>query len=162
MFVQGAIGWGFLPRGVLLPVQDRRLPPPGQRVEPLDPRAALKQTPMADAMRALILTDPRLRSYRFTAAARSPDRSELFLGSDGTGLIRLDPMTGEWSRLTFGLLATRAGAVATAPGGAWVAAAGRVGEGPGLTWVAPEPSAATPVQGSGTTGVPVVDGRQPD
>src|SRR3989442_4292128 len=127
IFVQGAIGWGFLPRGALLPVQDRPLPPPGQRVESLDARAALNQAPMADAMRALILTDPRLRSFRFTAAAHSPDRSELFLGSDGMGLVRIDPMTGDWSRLTFGLLATRAGAVATAPwggGGAWGDSAG--------------------------------------
>jgi ligand-binding sensor domain-containing protein len=165
IFVQGAIGWGFLPRGALVPVQDRPLPPPGQRVEPLDPRAALNQAPMADALRALILTDPRLRSYRFTAAARSPDRSELFLGSDGMGLIRLDPMTGEWSRLTFGLLATRAGAVATAPGGggaggAWVASAGRVGERRGLTWVAADLSADTAIEGAGTLGFPCVEGRR--
>src|SRR3989442_6722300 len=160
MFVQGAIGWGFLPRGVLLPVQDRRLPPPGQRVESLDARAALNQAPMADALRALILTDPRLRSYRFTAAARSPDRSELFLGSDGMGRIRIDPMTGEWSRLTFGLLATRAGAIATAPGGAWVASAGRVGERRGLTWVAADLSADTAIEGSGTLGFPCVEGRR--
>src|SRR5205809_5367222 len=155
IFVQSAIGWGFLPRGALIPTQDRPLPPPGQRIEPLDPRAALNQAPMADAMRALILTDPRLRSFRFTAAARSPDRSELFLGSDGMGLVRIDPMTGEWSRLTFGLLATRAGAVATAPwggGGAWVASAGRVGERRGLTWVAADLSADTGVEGAGALG----------
>jgi len=163
IFVQSAIGWGFLPRGALIPTQDRPLPPPGQRIEPLDPRAALDQAPMADAMRALILTDPRLRSFRFTAAARSPDRSELFLGSDGMGLVRIDPMTGEWSRLTFGLLATRAGAVATAPwggGGAWVASAGRVGERRGLTWVAADLSADTAIEGAGTLGFPCVEGRR--
>src|SRR5439155_678693 len=94
IFVQGAFGWGFLPRGALVPVPDRPLPPPGQRMVPLDARTALAQTPLADAMRALILTDPRLSHYRFTAAARSPDLSELFLGSDGVGLIRLRPSPG--------------------------------------------------------------------
>src|SRR5207253_4835931 len=33
IFVQSAIGWGFLPRGALIPTQERPLPPPGQRVE---------------------------------------------------------------------------------------------------------------------------------
>src|SRR3989442_7275795 len=83
IFVQGASGWGFLPRGALFPVQDRPLPPPGQRVTPLDPRRALAQAPFAEAMRALILTDARLASYRFTAAAGSPARSERFSACAG-------------------------------------------------------------------------------
>ena len=160
IFVLGASGWGFLPRGALFPVQDRPLPPPGQRVTPLDPRTALAQAPFAEALRALILTDPRLSSYRFTAAARSPDRSELFLGSDGAGLVRVDPATGQWDRLAFGLLAARAGAVAVAPGGVWVASAGRVGERRGLTWVARDLSADTTIEGTGTLGFPCVEGRR--
>jgi len=160
IFVQGASGWGFLPRGALFPVPDRPLPPPGQRVTSLDPRTALAQAPFAEAMRALILTDPRLASYRFTAAARSPDRSELFFGSDGAGLVRVDPATGEWNPLRFGLVATRAGAVAAAPGGVWVASAGRVGERRGLTWVARDLSADTTIEGTGTLGFPCVEGRR--
>src|SRR5256884_7622225 len=131
IFVQGAFGWGFLPRGALFPVQDRPLPPPGQRVTPLDPRRALAQAPFAEAMRALILTDARLASYRFTAAARSPDRSELFFGSDGAGVVRVDPATGGWNRLVVGLIAARAGAGAAAPGGGWGASAGGGGGGGG-------------------------------
>ena len=165
IFVQGAFGWGFLPRGALVPVPDRPLPPPGQRMVPLDARTALAQTPLADAMRALILTDPRLSHYRFTAAARSPDLSELFLGSDGVGLIRLDPSTGQWDRLGFGLVAVRAGAVAAGPGrgdgeGVWVASAGRVAERRGLTWVAADLSADTTIEGWGALGFPCVDGRR--
>ena len=165
IFVQGAFGWGFLPRGALVPVPDRPLPPPGQRMVPLDARTALAQTPLADAMRALILTDPRLSHYRFTAAARSPDLSELFLGSDGVGLIRLDPSTGQWDRLGFGLVAARAGAVAAGPGrgdgeGVWVASAGRVAERRGLTWVAADLSADTTIEGWGALGFPCVDGRR--
>src|SRR5438046_5345555 len=160
IFVQGASGWGFLPRGALFPVPDRPLPPPGQRVTPLDPRTALAQAPFAEAMRALILTDPRLASYRFTAAARSPDRSELFFGSDGGGLVRVDPATGEWNPLRFGLIATRAGAVAAASGGVWVASAGRVGERRGVTWVPVDLSADTTIEGTGTLGCPCVEGRR--
>src|SRR5207244_11963174 len=116
------------------------------------------QAPFAEAMRALILTDARLASYRFTAAARSPDRSELFFGSDGAGVVRVDPATGEGNRLVFGLIATRAGAVAAAPGGVWVAWAGRVGERRGGTWVPGGLSAATTREGTRTRGVPCADG----
>ncbi|HEY6207629.1 MAG TPA: hypothetical protein VIW28_01100, partial [Gemmatimonadales bacterium] len=127
VFVQGAAGWGFLPRGSMLPIPGRPLPPPGRRIQPLDPGTALDRVPLADAMRALILTDPQLRRHRFTAAARSPDRSDLFLGTDGMGLVRVDALTGDWERLSFGLIAPRAGAVAPGSGGVWVAAAARAG-----------------------------------
>src|SRR5256885_13126758 len=47
---------------------------------------------------------PYTTLFRSTAATRSPDRSELFFGSDGAGLVRVDPATGEWDRLAFGLI----------------------------------------------------------
>ena len=160
VFVQGAAGWGFLPRGSMLPIPGRPLPPPGRRIQPLDPRTALDRVPLADAMRALILTDPQLRRHRFTAAARSPDRSDLFLGTDGMGLVRVDALTGDWERLSFGLIAARAGAVAPGSGGVWVAAASRAGERRGITWVAADFSADTGVEGSGALGFACVEGRR--
>src|SRR5207245_2297991 len=113
--------------GAILPVPDRPLPPRGQRVQPLDAATALDLAPAAEALRALILTDPRLRPHRFIAAARSPDRSDLFFGTDGMGLVRVDAATAEWENLSYGLLSARAGAVTLAPGGVWVASAGRGG-----------------------------------
>src|SRR5881409_4257106 len=41
VFVRSPFGWTFLPRGGLLPVGDRPLPPPGQRIQPLDAETAL-------------------------------------------------------------------------------------------------------------------------
>ncbi len=160
IFVQGAFGWGFVPRGALLPIPGRPLPPPGQRIQPLDPQTALNRAPMADAMRALILTDPRLRSHRFTSVARSPDQNDLFFGTDGMGLVRVDGTTAEWETLPYGLLAARAGAVTPGPGGVWVASAGRVGERQGLTWVAADLSADTLIEGPGSIGFPCVEGRR--
>ena len=159
VFVQGAAGWGFLPRGSMLPIPGRPLPPPGRRIQPLDPGTALDRVPLADAMRALILTDPQLRRHRFTAAARSPDRTDLFLGTDGMGLVRVDALTGDWERLSFGLIAPRAGAVAPGSGGVWVAAAARAGERRGITWVAADFSADTGVEGSGALGFACAEGR---
>jgi len=160
VFVQSAAGWGFLPRGSMLPIPGRPLPPPGRRIQPLDPRTALDRVPLADAMRALILTDPQLRRHRFTAAARSPDRSDLFLGTDGMGLVRVDALTGDWEGRSFGLIAARAGAVDPGAGGVWVAAAARAGERRGITWVAADFSADTGVEGSGALGFACVEGRR--
>ncbi len=156
----GGVGWGFLPRGALLPVAGRPLPPPGQRVQPLDPQAALNQAPMADAMRALILTDPRLRAHHFTAAARAPGQNELFFGTDGMGLVRVDATTAEWERLGFGLAAPRAGALALGPDGVWVAAVARLSERRGLTWVQADLSTDSVIEGPGTLGFGCVDGRR--
>ena len=41
-------------------------------------------------LRALILTDPQLRTYQFTAAAATPDQSDLFFGTTGLGVVRFD------------------------------------------------------------------------
>jgi len=158
IFMQGAAGWGFLPRGSMLPIPGRPLPPAGRRIQPLDPSIALDAVPLADAMRALILADPQLRRHRFTAAARAPDRSDLFLGTDGMGLVRVDALTGEWERLPFGLIAARAAAVAPGSGGVWVAAGG--GERRGISWVAADLSVDTTIQGSGALAFACVEGRR--
>src|SRR5207245_10107565 len=47
--------------------------------------AALARAPLVDAMRAAILTDPRLRTHQFTSAAATPDRPEIFFGTNGRG-----------------------------------------------------------------------------
>src|SRR6185369_13590473 len=110
---------------------------------PLTVEAALARAPAADAIRALILTDPRLRNYQFTAAASTPDRPDLYLGTNGMGLVRVDPQTGEWEALPYGLLATGVGAIAPAPDGIWAATNAR------LTWVAADLSATRTTEGGG-------------
>jgi len=115
-------------------------PPGGQT---LTVATALARAPAADAIRALILTDPRLRNYQFTAAASTPDRPDLYLGTNGMGLVRVDPQTGEWEALPYGLLATGVGAIAPAPDGIWAATNAR------LTWVAADLSATRTTEGGG-------------
>jgi ligand-binding sensor domain-containing protein len=160
VFVQSAAGWGFLPRGALVPIAGQPLPPPGRRIVPLTPESALALAPMADALRALILTDPRLRTFRFTCAARSPDWTDLFFGTNGIGMVRMDATTAEWQALPFGLVAVRAGGVAEGTGGVWVASRSRVGERRGLTWVAADLSAMSATEGSGAIGFGCLEGRR--
>ena len=150
VFLRDITGWHFLPRGALLPIAGTPLPPPGRRVEPLDARTALATAPMAQALRALILTDPRLRSYQFTSAARTADDNDLFFGTNGLGLVRIDGTVGQWEPLTFTLLGVRADALALGPDGVWVAGgvSPRIGSGgrSGVTWLPSDLSSTTPVE----------------
>jgi len=124
--------------------------PSGHVDELLTVERALAAAPLADAMRAAILTDKRLRTHQFTAAAATPDRPEIFFGTNGLGLVRVDKQTGEWEVLTYGLLAPGVGAVAPAPDGIWAAANARPGiERRGLTWVASDLSATRSSEGAG-------------
>ena len=111
--------------------------------------AALARAPLVDAMRAAILTDPRLRTHQFTSAAATPDRPEIFFGTNGLGMVRVDKLTGEWEVLSYGLLAPGVGAIAPTPEGVWAAANARPGERRGLTWVARDLSATRTSEGGG-------------
>lgn len=111
--------------------------------------AALASAPLADAMRAAILTDQRLRTHQFTAAAATPDRPEIFFGTDGLGLVRVEKQTGEWEVLSFGLLAPTVGAVTRVPSGVWSATSALPGRAQrrGLSWVASDLSASRTSEG---------------
>lgn len=111
----------------------------------MDVRTALATAPMAEAQRALILTDSRLRSFQFTAAARTADDNDLFFGTNGRGLVRLDPAMGQWEPLGFSLLAAGADALATGADGVWAASASRFGRS-GLTWLPDDLSSTTPLE----------------
>jgi hypothetical protein len=129
----------------------------------LSPEAALNQAPAAQALRALIFTDARLRTYQLTAAARTPDQPDLYLGTNGMGVVRVDPATGQSEPLTYGLLAPSAGAVAAGPGGVWVATNARPGgaERSGFTWVSDDLAATTTSEGGGAAlGFTFLQGRR--
>lgn len=160
VYVQGAGGWSFVPRGGLAAIPGQPLPPPGRRIIPLDAETAFRLAPAADALRAFILTDVRLRTFRFTSAARTADRAELFFGTGGMGVVRLDATSGEHQTLSFGLVAPRAGAVLAGGEGVWVTSLSRAGERRGLTWVAADLSSDSTVEGAGVTGFGCLEGRK--
>lgn len=145
IYLRGASGWAFLPRGGLIPLSNRA-PPPGA-LRPLDPQAAFARAPQADALRALILTDPRLRTYQFTSAASTPDQTEIFLGTTGLGVVRLDGFGARWEALAYGLRASRATGLAPAADGVWV------GAGDGLTFLSADLSQTRWIAGEGSRGL---------
>lgn len=122
--------------------------PSGQIDQPLTVEAALVSAPIADALRAAMLTDARLRTHQVTAAAATPERPEIFFGTNGMGLVRVDKQTGAWDVLTYGLIAPGVGAVASGPNGVWAATSARaVAQRRGLTWVASDLSATRGAEG---------------
>ncbi|MGH7675112.1 MAG: hypothetical protein ACREMV_07555 [Gemmatimonadales bacterium] len=150
IFVRTRGGWAFVPRGFGAPVPAASLPPPDRQLRPLTPDAALAQAPAVDAMRSLLLLDPRLRLHRFTSAARTADQTDLFFGTNGMGLVRVDAVTGEFETLAFGLEAPRAAAVAAGVGGVWVASdapPGGAARG-AVTWLVEDLSTAVGSEGA--------------
>jgi len=148
IYVRTQRGWAFVPRGFGAPVSAASLPPADRQLRPLTPEAALAQAPAADAMRSLLLLDPRLRVHRFTSAARSADQPDLFFGTTGMGIVRVDPATGEFETLAFGLPAPGAAAVAAGVGGVWVAGDAPPGARAGVTWLPEDLSAAVASEGA--------------
>jgi hypothetical protein len=134
IFLRDPSGWRFLARGGVIPESAGPLPALAQRVLPLSVNEAMAKAPAADAFRALNLTDTRFRTYRYTSAATVPITGELYFGTDGLGVIKFDPFTTRFDRLTFGLIAQGAGALAVVPGGVWVGTDARA-ERPGFTLV---------------------------
>ncbi|MGH7613307.1 MAG: two-component regulator propeller domain-containing protein [Gemmatimonadales bacterium] len=146
VFLRDRLGWSFLPRGALFPQPGTTLPPPERQVKPLDVETALATAPLADAIRALILTDPRLRTYRFTSAARTTDDTDLFFGTSGLGLVRLDAAMGQWETLNFSLLGVGSDALAPGPGGVWAVGSPRFGGRGGITWLPEDLATTTPLE----------------
>jgi hypothetical protein len=76
-----------------------------------------------------------LRPFGLLAGAASPDRtSEVWLGTDGDGLFRLDPNFLQGTSLPYGLLEPGVGALAPAANGVWMAGLGQSDRRSGLTF----------------------------
>lgn len=109
-------GWQQLPRGGGVPLPS---PAPVRPLAPATVEQAVRSNPALQANAAAILTDNRLRSVRYTAAARSFDNRGWYLGTSGIGALYADDAAAIPERLTFGLPSDQVGAVFGWPGGVW-------------------------------------------
>jgi hypothetical protein len=135
VFLRTGQGWVTVPRGGGLAT------PSGAPARPVGPTTigdAIRSNPSLQANSAQILLDNRMRSVRYTAAARSFDRRGWFLGTWGLGLLFLTEGSGFPQRLAFGLPGGRVGAVFPAPNGVWVATDRDPDVDAGLTFVGNE------------------------
>jgi ligand-binding sensor domain-containing protein len=144
-------GWLLVPRGGSLPTPTR---PPARPRAPVTIDQVLRQSPTLQNNAAQILLDSRMRSVRYTAAARSFDNLGWYLGTSGVGLLYLPDGAALPDRLPFGLPSLYAGAVISWTGGVWVGTDRSPGSDAALTYVDAELREFRTVRGPGATGTP--------
>ncbi len=105
-------GWFLVRRGALIAEPATDVPPPGRRIGSLSPLQLLARAPAFDLVRMQIERDAMLRTWRMTSAAMTPAREEVFIGTDGNGLFRVDIPTYVAQRFPAGLLAAPTASVA--------------------------------------------------
>ena len=157
LYLRSRSGWQLVPRGggVASPS-----PPPAHPLAPSSVGEAIRSNPSLQANAAAILTDNRLRTVRYTAAARSFDNRGWYLGTSGIGALFLADGSPLPERMTFGLPSSRVGAVFSWPGGVWVATDRTPLTDAALTFVAADLGRFTSVPGSSATGTPFSQVRE--
>jgi ligand-binding sensor domain-containing protein len=133
LYVRSRIGWHLVARGSGFLSDVTSLPPPDRQIRA--PRIEeMQRTLPGLAARSLAPSDARLRSYRFTAGGEIRATGDVFVGTDGMGLLRLDPVTQALEPVPFGLVGTQALAVAVTSDGVVVGSGARDAR-RGFTWV---------------------------
>src|SRR4051795_693449 len=118
LFLRTRSGWQLLPRGGTFPQPST---PPANPTVVHSVAEAIRSNPSLQANAAAILTDNRLRTVRYTAAARSFDNRGWYLGTSGLGVLYLADGSPLPERMSFGLPGNRVSAVFSWPGGVWAA-----------------------------------------
>ena len=151
LFLRTRRGWQLLPRGGFAPTPART---PARPVTPTTVEEVLRSSPTLQANAAQILTDPRLRTTRYTAAARSFDNLGWYLGTSGVGLLFIPDGAALPERLSYGLPSSRVGAVFSAPDGVWAATDRTPQADAALTFVGSELNEFRTVRGLPASGPP--------
>ncbi len=151
LYLRTASGWMMVPRGssAAVPASAPRRP-----VMPATVREAVEQNPTLQANSAAILQDNRLRSARFTAAARSFDGLGWYLGTWGVGLLYLPDGAALPQQLTYGLPGRAVDALFGAPDGVWVSTARAASQDPAIAFVSSDLSDFRWIRGPTGFGLP--------
>jgi hypothetical protein len=112
LYVRTRFGWQLVQRGSGIVTDAPALPPPQRQVRATTVESVMRRDPGLAARSPLALTDERMRDYRYTAAAELEYTEDLFLGTDGLGVLHVDPVTRQFERLPFGLLDREAATIA--------------------------------------------------
>jgi hypothetical protein len=157
LYLRTRNGWELLPRGGAVPSPS---PPPARPAMPATVAEVIRSNPTLQANAAAILTDNRLRTVRYTAAARSFDNRGWYLGTSGKGLLFLADGSPLPERMSFGLPGTRVGAVFSWPGGVWAATDRTPLSDAAVTFVASDLGRFQSLPGVSATGTPFSQVRE--
>ncbi len=110
--------------GLATPIAPTELPPPDDRLTPTTIEELARRRPALGGYARLLTRDARMRSWEPSAADEAPDGSEIWLGTWGHGVFRVDPEFLRSVHEPYGLLERGAGALALATDGVWIAGTG--------------------------------------
>lgn len=124
-YLHGSAGWALATRtGMVSPVDPSRVPPAAARSQPSSLAVVYAAYPSLRGAAPLLTRDADLRSWPIMSGTVSPDRSEVWLGTAGGGLFRVDPLFLKGEQLPFGPLQTVTAALARDSDGVWMVGAG--------------------------------------
>lgn len=109
-------------------------PPPQNRMRSPTGQEVFRQYPSLETFLPLLTRDDDLEPWPATAATLAPGRGEVWLGTRGNGLYRVDPTFNRAEHLPFGLLDPGIGALALAADGVWAGGLGSPVERAGLVF----------------------------
>jgi hypothetical protein len=152
LYYRGRAGWEFLPRGMPVPSRATSLPQTSRQIRSGTVDRMLRTVPHVATSVPMLLSDERLRRYRFTAAGQAPDNEDVYLGTDGLGVLRID-LAANAEPLPYGLLAPQVGAIVATDDGVWTAT-GATAERRGFAFVARDAQRYAYEEGPRATGFP--------
>jgi hypothetical protein len=94
------------------------------RIVPQSVPAVYAQYPSLQNFERMLTQDKALRTWPVLSAASSPTNSEVWLGTAGGGLFKVDPLFSRSEQMPFGLIGEGAGAIARAADGVWIGSLG--------------------------------------
>jgi hypothetical protein len=154
-FFRTSAGWYFVPRGALVAEPASGAPPADNRITELSAAELRARAPALDVVRARLERDDQLRSYPLTSATVAPVASDLFIGTAGNGVFRVDAMTYTADRYPPGLLGPMVGAVAVGQGLVCAGSSGRFASPRrGISCLREDLREASHYEGRGLAGLP--------
>ncbi|MFN2397473.1 MAG: hypothetical protein ABR543_02335 [Gemmatimonadaceae bacterium] len=125
-YVRSSGTWLIASRsGSVSQVSPELLPPPSAREFPSTIQRVYAEFPQLETFSGLLTRDGDMQTWPVSAAARTPDVSEVWLGTRGNGVYKVDPLFNVANHFPFGLLEEGAGALAPAADGMWIGGLGR-------------------------------------
>jgi ligand-binding sensor domain-containing protein len=127
--------WRVSASGSAQVITASEVPPAIRRVVPATLGDIYARFPALRDFERLLTQDDDLRSYAVTSGAIAPERSEVWLGTAGAGVVQVDALFTTGTPRPFGLLEPGAGAIVATSDGVWIGGAGdRLTARSGLTY----------------------------